>query len=262
MKPKSKPLKIAVSGKGGVGKTSIAAMLARHLSATGRRVIAVDADPVASLGAALAIENHEDIVPIAKMHDLIHERTGAKPGTMGGFFKLNPKVDDLPEKCAAVRDNIFLMIMGTVDHGGSGCVCPESVMLKALLQHLVLFRDDALVLDMEAGVEHLGRATTKGIDLMLVVVEPGARSINAAKMIRKLAKDIGLPQLAVLINKVRNEQDEAVVRKALADFEVLGCLPYDPALIEADLAGQLVYAQGLPENMTSVLDSVVARAQI
>ena len=255
-----KALKIAVSGKGGVGKTSFAGLLVRHLAASGKRVIAVDADPVASLGAALAIEGHDKIEPIARMNDLIFERTGAKPGTTGGFFKLNPKVDDIPDRFAAIKDNVHLIIMGTVDHGGSGCVCPEAVMLKALLRHLALFSNDALVMDMEAGVEHLGRATTKGIDLMIVVVEPGSRSINAAKMIRTLAGDIGLERIAIVANKVRGPQDEQAIAKALADFEILGYLPYDPLLVEADLAGALAYPDGFPEPVSKVLEAVSAYA--
>jgi len=255
-----KPLKIAISGKGGVGKTSLAGLLARFLAESGRRVIAVDADPVASLGAALGVPDHDEIQPIVRMRDLIKERTGAEPGQIGSFFKMNPKVDDIPEQYAAKHGNIHLLVMGTVDHGGSGCVCPESVMLKALLTHLTLFRDDALVMDMEAGVEHLGRATTKGIDLMVVVVEPGARSIQAAGMIRRLAADIGLDQLVLVANKVRGEADEQALGKALADFDVLGFLPYDPALVEADLAGELPYRDGFPPAVEKVLQAVVERA--
>jgi CO dehydrogenase maturation factor len=253
-------LKIAVSGKGGVGKTTVAALLVRHLAASGKRVLAIDADPVASLGGALGIEDHENIKPIAEMKDLIFERTGAKPGTMGGFFKMNPKVDDIPEKFAAKKDNIHLMVMGTVDRGGSGCVCPESVLLKNLVQHLLLFGDDALVLDMEAGVEHLGRATAKAVGLMLVVVEPGARSIQAAKMIRDLAADIGLEKLALVANKVRGPEDQRAIAAALSDFQVLGYLPYDPKLVEADLSGRLAYQDpdGIPEQVRSVLDAIVS----
>jgi CO dehydrogenase maturation factor len=253
-------IKIAVSGKGGVGKTTVAALLVRHLAASGKRVLAIDADPVASLGGALGMADHEKIKPIADMKDLIFERTGAKPGTMGGFFKMNPKVDDIPEKFSARQDNIHLMVMGTVDHGGSGCVCPESVLLKNLVQHLLLFQDDALVLDMEAGVEHLGRATAKAVGLMLVVVEPGARSIQAARMIRDLAADIGLEKLAVVANKVRGPEDEKAITSALEGFSVLGFLPYDPALVEADLAGRLAYdgPEGVPAPVRSVLDAAVS----
>jgi CO dehydrogenase maturation factor len=253
-------IKIAVSGKGGVGKTTVAALLVRHLAASGKRVLAIDADPVASLGGALGIKDHEKIQPIADMKDLIFERTGAKPGTMGGFFKMNPKVDDIPEKLAARQDNIHLMVMGTVDHGGSGCVCPESVLLKNLVQHLLLYEDDALVLDMEAGVEHLGRATAKAVGLMLVVVEPGARSIQAARMIRGLAADIGLLSLAVVANKVRGPEDEAAIEKALAGFDILGYLHYDPKLVEADLAGRRAYEEGVPDNVRAVMEAIVSKA--
>ena len=253
----NKPLKIAISGKGGVGKTSVAGMLIRHLASFGTRVIAVDADPVASLGAALGVPDYDKIEPVVSMNDLIFERTGAKPGTMGGFFKMNPKVDDIPERFAAVKDNIHLLVMGTVDHGGSGCVCPESVILKALVTHLSLFQNDALVMDMEAGVEHLGRATTKGIDLMLVVVEPGSRSINAARMIKKLASDIGLDHVAIVANKVRGDDDKRAIEKSLPDFPILGYLPYEPKLVEADLAGEVVFPDSFPEHVQKVLDSIV-----
>jgi len=253
-------IKIAVSGKGGVGKTTVSALLVRHLAASGKRVLAIDADPVASLGGALGIKDHEKIKPIADMKDLIFERTGAKPGTMGGFFKMNPKVDDIPEKLAARQDNIHLMVMGTVDHGGSGCVCPESVLLKNLVQHLLLYEDDALVLDMEAGVEHLGRSTAKAVGLMLVVVEPGARSIQAARMIRGLAADIGLSNLAVVANKVRGPEDEAAIEKALAGFDILGHLHYDQKLVEADLAGRRAYQEGVPDEVRAVMEAIVSRA--
>jgi CO dehydrogenase maturation factor len=258
-----KAIKIAVSGKGGVGKTSISALLARFLAKEGRRVLAVDADPVASLGLALGMPDHDKIEPIANMRDLIAERTDSKPGTMGGFFKMNPKVDDIPDKFAAIKDNIHLIVMGTVDSGGSGCICPESVLLKTLVQHVLLFRDDALVLDMEAGVEHLGRATAKAVSLMLVVVEPGARSIQAAKMIKKLAADIGIDNVAVVANKVRGPEDEQAIAKALKDFTILGYMPYDQQLVEADLAGEVAYAdsQNFPENVEKVMNSIVEFAK-
>jgi len=258
----AKGIKLAVSGKGGVGKTTVAALLIRHMAKQGMRVLAIDADPVASLGGALAMPDHEKIEPIANMKDLIFERTGAKPGTMGGFFKMNPRVDDIPEKLAAVQGNIHLMVMGTVDHGGSGCVCPESILLKNLVQHLLLYNDDALVLDMEAGVEHLGRATARAVNLMLVVVEPGARSIQAAKLVRKLAAEIGIDQLAVVANKVRGPEDEQAIAGALEGFEILGYLPYDPKFVEADLAGKLVYEDEdkMPEHILTVMHSVFSRA--
>ena len=230
-------MKLAVSGKGGVGKTTFSALLARTLSSAGKRVLAIDADPDANLAAALGIPDSHKITPIAEMEDLIYERTEARPGTIGGYFKLNPKVDDLPEKLSVRLDNIKLMRLGGVKKGGAGCICPESTLLKALVTHIVLARDEVVIMDMEAGIEHLGRATAKAVDRLIVVVEPGRRSIDTAAHIQQLATEINLNRVSVVGNKVRNDQDEAFLRKHLSEFEFLGCLPYDNELIEADLNG-------------------------
>ncbi len=230
-------MKLAISGKGGVGKTTFAALLIRSLSLKGKQVLAIDADPDANLAAALGIADADKITPIAQMKELIFERTGAKPGTLGGFFKLNPKVDDLPDALSVTFDHIKLMRLGGVKKGGAGCICPESTLLKNLVMHIVLARDEVVVMDMEAGIEHLGRATAKAVDKLIVVVEPGRRSIDTAAHIRKLALEIGLEQLALVGNKVRGEKDKRFLQKHLADFEFLGFLPYDDALVEADING-------------------------
>jgi len=230
-------MKLAVSGKGGVGKTTFAALLIRSLSLQGKHVLAIDADPDANLASALGISGADKITPIAEMKDLIFERTGAKPGTIGGFFKLNPKVDDLPDSLSVKFDHIKLMRLGGVKKGGSGCICPESTLLKNLVMHIVLARDEVVVMDMEAGIEHLGRSTAKAVDRLIVVVEPGRRSIDTAVHIRQLASEIGLTQLALVGNKVRGEKDERFLRKNLPDFEFLGFIPYDEALVEADVNG-------------------------
>jgi len=234
-------MKIAVSGKGGVGKTTFAALLIRMLSDAGKKVLAIDADPDANLAAAIGIENSDRIVPIAEMKDMIFERTGAKAGTIGGFFKLNPKVDDLPDTLSIKKDNIKLMRLGSVKKGGGGCLCPESTLLKSLVMHIVLLRDEVVVMDMEAGIEHLGRATASAVDKLIVVVEPGRRSIDTAAHIRRLAEEIHLTRIAVVGNKIRSPQDEAFIREHLADFDILGFLPYGNELIEADLKGQSPY---------------------
>ena len=230
-------MKIAVSGKGGVGKTTFSALLIRSLNEQGKHVLAIDADPDANLAAALGIPNADRIVPIAEMKELIFERTEAKPGSMGGFFKLNPKVDDLPEALSAKLDNIKLMRLGGVQKGGSGCICPESTLLRALVTHIVLARDEVVVMDMEAGIEHLGRATASAVDRLIVVVEPGRRSMDTAGHIRKLASEIGLKNIVLVGNKIRSSKDETFLKENLKDFEFLGFIPYDEALIEADLDG-------------------------
>jgi CO dehydrogenase maturation factor len=234
-------MKIAVSGKGGVGKTTFAALLIRSLNDEGKRVLAIDADPDANLAAAVGIENAETITPIAEMKDLIFERTGAQPGTIGGFFSLNPKVDDLPDALSARLGNIKLMRLGGVKKGGAGCICPESTLLKALVMHVVLARDEVVVMDMEAGIEHLGRGTAQSVDKLIVVVEPGRRSIETAGHIKQLASEIGLTNIAVVGSKIRGPQDEAFLRKHLGAFEFIGFIPYDDALIEADLEGLSPY---------------------
>jgi CO dehydrogenase maturation factor len=234
-------MKLAVSGKGGVGKTTFSALLIRTLSDQGKRVLAIDADPDANLAAALGIPDAEKIVPIAEMKELIFERTEAQPGTIGGFFKLNPKVDDLPDALSAKLDNIKLMRLGGVKKGGGGCICPESTLLRALMLHIVLARDEVVVMDMEAGIEHLGRATASAVDKLIVIVEPGRRSMDTAGHIKKLASEIGLKNIVLVGNKIRGQKDEEFLKKHLSDFEFLGFIRQDEALIEADLDGVSPY---------------------
>jgi len=241
-------MKLAVSGKGGVGKTTFAALLIRTLNAQGKRVLAIDADPDANLAAALGIAGAENITPIAEMKDLIFERTEAKPGTVGGFFKLNPRVDDLPDALSTTLENIKLMRLGGVKKGGAGCICPESTLLKALVTYIVLARDEVVVMDMEAGIEHLGRATARSVDKLLVVVEPGRRSIDTAGHIQKLAAEIGLHQIAMIGNKVRSPKDVEFLRSHLPEVEFLGFLNYDDALVEADLNGISPFDVACPAN--------------
>ena len=250
-------MKLAVSGKGGVGKTTFSAMLIRTLNEQGRRVLAIDADPDANLASALGSAHADKITPISEMKELVAERTGTTPGTIGGFFSLNPKVDDLPEALSAKLENIKLMRLGGVPKGGAGCICPESSLLKALVRHVVLQRDEVVVMDMEAGIEHLGRATATAVDKLIVVVEPGRRSIDTAGHIKQLASEIHLNNIAVVGNKIRSSKDEEFLKKHLADYEFLGFLPYNDALIEADLEGISPYETNSPAN--SIVEGMIDR---
>lgn len=235
--------KIAISGKGGVGKTTLAGMLARQYAAEGVPVLAIDADPDANLASALGIPPGlaSTLSPIAELEELIEERTGAKPGTPGAYFRLNPKVDDLPDSFSLLHEGVRLMVMGTVDRGGSGCVCPESVLLRNLVNHLLLQRGDTLILDMEAGVEHLGRGTAGNVDAMIVVVEPGQRSVQTAHHVARLALDLGIRHCFVVGSKVRSEADRDFIRAQVEPLPVLGFLSYNPAVAEADRAGRSPY---------------------
>lgn len=236
-------MKLAITGKGGVGKTTLAALLAQAYADAGRDVLAVDADPSPCLAGALGFPDdlRAQLHPISEMDDLIYERTGAKPGTVGGFFTINPRVDDIPERFSVVHRHVRLLEMGAVDLGGSGCICPESAMLKTLFTHLLFRKDDVLVLDMYAGVEHLGRATVDFVDAMLIVVEPTRRSLGTASQIKKLATDIGLTRLWLVGNKVLNSDEEVFLQEEAGDLPLLGILPADLGVQEADRLGVAVY---------------------
>lgn len=236
-------MKLAITGKGGVGKTTLAALLAQIYADAGRQVLAADADPSPCLAGALGFppELRRRLRPIAEMDQLIEERTGAKPGTIGGFFTLNPRVDDIPERFSVVHKGVRLLEMGSVDLGGSGCICPEGAMLKTLFTHLLFRKDDILILDMYAGVEHLGRATVDFVDAMLVVVEPTRRSLGTAAQIKSLAADIGLTRLYLVGNKVRNADEAAFLEAETPGLPVLGMLPADLGVQEADRLGIPVY---------------------
>jgi len=235
--------KIAITGKGGVGKTTLTSLLAYIYAQRGQRVLAIDADPNANLASALGFpaEVAAQIVPIAEMEELIYERTGARPGEYGGFFKLNPRVDDIPDRFSAEWRSVRLLVMGTIKGGGTGCVCPESTLLKNLVTHLLLQRSEVIILDMEAGIEHLGRGTAGAVDAMIVVVEPGRRSLQTARTISRLAADIGIKEVYVVGNKVRDQADRDFITDSLSGFKILGFLSESPLAIEADRKGISVF---------------------
>jgi CO dehydrogenase maturation factor len=254
-------LKLAIGGKGGVGKTTITSLIARCIAALNKdtKVIAIDADPVANLAAGLGIDESIPITPISELSDLIAERTGATPGTMGGFFTLNPKVDDIPDRFSIEKDGVKLLVMGTVQQGGSGCICPESTILKALMNHLVLARNEVVVMDMEAGVEHLGRATSGSVDALIVVVNPGKRSRVAADKIRKLGHDIGIKNIVVLGNRVKSEEDKQLIRSTMPDYEILGFIPEMDEIVSSDRDGTRPFDDitQIPEELLKVTKKLI-----
>ena len=234
-------MKLAITGKGGVGKTTLSSTLARLYADEGRTVLAADVDPDANLGLALGLSQEEvdQIVPISKMRTLVEERTGATASNK--FFKLNPQVSDIPDTFSKDINGVKLLVMGTVDVGGSGCVCPEHVMLKSILSALTYRKNDVVIMDMEAGLEHLGRGTAANMDQFVVVIEPGARSVQTYHNVKRLAKDLGVKRVRVVANKVRDERDEEFVRGAIPAEDLLGMIHYNTEVIDADRNGKSPY---------------------
>ena len=231
-------MKVAVSGKGGAGKTTLAGVMARLLAERGKKVLAIDADPDANLASALGFpkELASEIVPLADLKELIRERTGASPG-YGSLFRMNPKVDDIPEKYSRTYNGVRLILMGGVQKGGAGCFCPESVVLKRFMEEVLIYRDDDVIMDMEAGLEHLGRATARSVETLIVVVEPGQRSIATAEAVKRLAGDIGLASVKIVGNKVQSDEDRKFIENACGRAELLEIMTYDPKIVDADKLG-------------------------
>jgi CO dehydrogenase maturation factor len=219
-------MKIAVTGKGGVGKTTIVGLMARILRDAGNKVLAIDADPDMNLPTILGIPEDTPITPIIELKELIAERTGTEVGKSAPFFTMNPKVDDIPDKYCVEHEGIKLLAMGTVNIGGGGCACPQNAFLKTLLSHLMLQRKEWVLLDMEAGIEHLGRGTALGVDEMIAVVEPSQASLETAHRVKKLAQDIGIKQIKLIGNKVQSDAEERFLASRTQDFEMLGYLHF------------------------------------
>jgi CO dehydrogenase maturation factor len=230
-------LKIAITGKGGTGKSTVAGILACFLRDAGYKVLAVDADPDANLASAIGIprEVAASLLPISERRELIKQRTGAEPNQFGQMFKMNPKVSDIPDQYSVDFEGIKLLVMGAVRKGGGGCACPENVLLQSLLSEIVLNRDEAVIVDMEAGIEHLGRATCRGVDKMLITVEPGARSISTAKRIIDLGREIGIESFGIVGNKLVNIDQADWILRQFDEGLVVGMIPYSGIILDADL---------------------------
>ena len=254
----SSSMKLAIAGKGGSGKSTVAGVLALLQARAGCRVLAVDADPDANLASVLGVsaERQREIVPISERRALIEERTGAKVRQYGQMFKLNPEVADIADDCALVHEGVALLVLGAIEAGGSGCACPESVLIKALVADLVLHKDEALVMDMEAGVEHLGRGTARGVDTLLVVVEPSRMSLDCADRVFRMAAEIGLTDIRVVANKIATPDDERWLRDALADREIVAAIPLSEGIRAADRDGRPV-VNGLDGETLGVFEDLL-----
>jgi len=251
-------MKLAVSGKGGVGKSTFAASIALILAQRGQRVLALDADPDANLAAALGIPSSARITPISEEIALIEERTGAKVNEYGKVFKLNPEVGDVAGKLAVKHNGVELLVLGAVKRGGGGCACPENTFARALVTDLVLYKNETLVMDMEAGIEHLGRATATGVDVMIIVAEPGQRAIDCARSVIRMSREIGLNRFIIVGNKVTGDEDREYIRAAFPEMEIAAFLPYSRGIRDADRDGVSVL-DGMSEDERKVIEAIITQ---
>jgi CO dehydrogenase maturation factor len=255
-------MKIAISGKGGVGKSTIAGALALLMSEKGKRVLALDADPDANLAAALGMpsQKQEEIIPVSRQIGLIEERTGARVKQYGQIFKLNPQVSDIADNYAVTHQGVSLLVLGAVEQGGGGCACPESVLIRSLITDLILYKDDCLIMDMEAGIEHLGRATAKGVDMMLIVVEPGQRSIDCANRIMGMCHELGIKETRVIANKITSENDLSFIKTALEGQDPLVSIPFLEEIRTADRSG-LSALENLEKGHKELFEQLLTRIE-
>ncbi|MCX6998200.1 MAG: AAA family ATPase [Kiritimatiellaeota bacterium] len=233
-------MKLAVTGKGGVGKTTVCALLAKALKATGHDVVAIDCDPDSNLAACMGYPHPERLKPLVELKALIEEKMGVQPGTTGGLFRLNPFVEDIPDRYAVDIGGLRVLVAGAVKKGGAGCYCPENALIRALIAHLLTDERTDLVLDMEAGVEHLSRGTVRSVDALLVVADPSLRAVETALRIGELAGQLGLRQILAIGNKIRSEKDRRFLAEALPGWKFAGFLPYDDSLRDAEMSGRSV----------------------
>ncbi len=234
-------MKIAISGKGGAGKTLLSALLSRSFAKDGYDVIAIDADPDANLATALGFPAEMEIKPLSKMDKLIKERTYTGNDASSDYFKLNPYVTDIPDTFSVKHEGIRLIVMGQVKGGGAGCYCPENSLLSALVAHLMLARNEAVIMDMAAGVEHLNRGTARRVDQLIVVTEPSRAGIETTNRVYQLARDIEIKNIAVVGNKIRSSSEKDFIISSLKDVTFLGFIPYDQAIIHAEINNLKLY---------------------
>lgn len=226
-------MKLAISGKGGVGKTTVSSTLAKLFAASHKKVFAVDADPDACLAAAVGIPEEEikNLKPLVDLKELVEKKSGGG----GAFFSINPDVDDILEEYSIKLDNIWFLRMGGIKQGGSACYCRENSFLNALVSGLLWDKESAVILDMGAGIEHLTRGTARSVDVMLVVVEPSKNSVNTANLVKQMANELGIQKVRIIGNKIRNQKEQEFIEKSFDKDEILGFIPFDEEIWESSM---------------------------
>lgn len=233
-------MKIAVSGKGGVGKTLIAGVLTHFLVKKSFKVLAIDADPTPNLALTLGIslEEAKKIVPISENTQLIESKTQTG---FAGVFHLSFNVEDIIDKFSVKSPyGVNLLVMGTVRSAGTGCMCPANALVRALLHHLLVRQDEAVVMDLEAGIEHMGRGTAKHVETMLIVSDPSLKSLETARKIYNLAKQAEIKRAFIVGNKVASSNEEDLIQKFAASngMQLIGFVPYDKQILKVDMEGE------------------------
>ncbi len=256
-------MKIAISGKGGVGKTTLVSQLAFTFSSLGNKVLALDADPDSNLGLSLGLSLKEtkEMLPLSEMKELFAVRSGTKPGINNPFFKMNPKVDDIPEKYSKnISDSIKLLVLGGLKTGGGGCFCPENALLKTLLKHLLVNRDEVVLIDMEAGIEHLSRGTAESVDALIIVIDSGKKSLQTAYTIERLAKELTIKNVFAVVNRIRTDDDKKEIQNEIK-LPVLGFISFDQDILKQDQIGNYQFDKNskIAEEVKIIIESLQNR---
>ncbi|KXS44579.1 MULTISPECIES: ATP-binding protein [unclassified Candidatus Frackibacter] len=253
-------MKIAISGKGGVGKTTVTANLSRLFAQNDYQVFAVDADPDANLATALGIpeEDAKELKPLVELEDIIEGKNSGG----GSFVSLTPTVDDVLDDYSYKLGNIKFVRMGAAKQGGSECYCKENSFLRSLIESLLIDKKEVVILDMGAGIEHLSRGTAKDVDCLIVIVEPSQVSIETADKVKKMAADLGIPIFKVIANKVYDEEAKDFIVNYFHAEDILGFIPFSQEVITSamDRKQQDKISQALRPSMKDIYNNLLREA--